>query len=372
MIKKILSLIIFLLTLFFFVNFVSSQQEDKLLELKKKIEEEKLAIENLTKTEKHITLTISQINERLKDLKKRIRDIENNKAKLGQELNRLYAENQKLNEEISIKRSEIEKRLILWHKTYLLKPTYSFITDLKTPLVFENYMKYIFRYDRTLFNNLKKSQEELIKNLDHIKKKKDEIVIIEKDLTQKRLEQESLEKLQKERLVATKKEKAAHAKSLKNAETALRKLEQVLKKIELVPEYAGKGLSKGVLPFPVVGNIVGHFGKEEGITKGSLFSRKGIEIEAKEGAAVRAVDHGKVVYTGWIKNLGNICIISHGKHYYTVYGRLSSVLKAKNEDIKQGEVIGRVGSEASFFDFPTLYFEIREGDRPLNPENWLR
>jgi len=368
-----------LLVLAIFINWMSPylisaqpQQEDKLQELKKKIEQEKKAIENLSQTEKSITLTLAQINEKILSIKKRIKEIENNKNRLQGELNRLYSDNQKLNEEIAQKRVEIQKRLILWHKTYLLKPSFSFTEEFKAALIFENYMRYIFNYDRTLFVSLKQKQEELETNLKNIKNKQAEILLVEKDLLQKKQEQEALEKLQKERLVATKKEKAVHAKNLKNAEIALRKLEQVLKKIEQVPEYTGKGLAKGVLPYPVAGSIVGHFGKEEGLTKGSLFARKGIEIEAKDGANVRAVDNGKVVYTGWIKNLGNICIISHGRHYYTVYGRLSSITKSKNEEVKQGEVIGKVGSEASFFDFPTLYFEIREGDKPLNPENWLR
>lgn len=369
---RLLILMIYAGILFFFQNNALCQQEDKLLELKKKIEQEKAAIEDLSKTEKSITLTLAQINEKIVMLKKRIKEIENNKIKLQADLNKLYAENKRLNEEIAKKRVEIEKRLILWHKTYLIKPTYSFTLELKYPLIFENYMRYIFNYDRILFATLKQNQEELTQNLQHIKNKQSEISAVEKELIQKKKEQEAFEKLQKERLTATKKEKAIHTKNLKNAEAALRRLEQVLKKVEQVPEYTGKGLAKGILPYPVAGTIVGHFGKEEAVTKGAVFARKGIEIQAREGAKVRAVDNGKVVYTGWIKNLGNICIISHGKHFYTIYGRLSSITRSKSDEVKQGEIIGTVGSEASFFDFPTLYFEIREGEKPLNPENWLR
>ncbi len=366
--KKLVCLLIILFSL----SIAFGQQDDKVIELKKKIEEEKKAIESLSKTEKRLTLTIAEINARIKSLKKRIGETEKTRQKLQSELKHLYSENEKLNIEISSKREEIEKRLLIWHKTYLLKPAYSFVADIKHPIIFDNYMRYIFRYDRALFSKLKETQEELMQNLERINKKKNEIALIEKELVQKKQEQEELERLQKERLTTTKKEKAAHARSLKEAEIALKRLEQIFKKAEQIPEYTGKGLSRGVLPYPVAGEIVGHFGKEEGMAKGSLFTRKGVEIKAAEGASVRSVDAGKVVYTGWIKNLGNLCIISHGKHYYTVYGRLSSITKSKNDEVKQGEVIGKVGSEASFFDFPTLYFEIREGDRPLNPENWLR
>lgn len=359
---------------FLFEVTATANEPNKVIELKKKIEEEKAAIETLTKTEKKITLTIVQINEKIKALKKHIWETERNMAKMQAELNNLYGEKKKIANEIDSKRSEIEKRLILWHKTYLLKPSISFISpdDIKSPILFESYMRYIFNYDRMLFDYLKETQERFVKNMEHIQKKKSEISLVEKDLLQKKKEQEELEKLYQQRLKETKKEKDIHAKNLKHAEAALRKLETVLKKVETVPEYAGKGLSKGILPYPVAGTIVGHYGKETGETKGALFVRKGVEIKANVGAAVRAVDNGKIVYTGWIKNLGNICILSHGKHYYTVYGRLSSLTKSKNEEVKQGEVIGFVGNDANFFDFPTLYFEIREGNTPLNPESWLR
>lgn len=370
--KLVFFLLSFYVVFSAFMSTSYAQQQDKILELKKKIDEEKQAIENLNKTEKNIRLTLSQINQKIKLLKEKVATAERAKKKVESELQYLFIENKKINSEIENKRSEIGKRLVLWHKTYLLKPEYPVAIDFKQPLLFENYMKSIFNYDRELFNNLKENQALLLKNLEHIKLKKNEVTAIEKELIQKKYEQEELEQLQKKRLSETKKEKEVHAKNLKNAEIALKKLERLLKQVEEIPEYSGKGLSIGILPYPVVGNIVGHFGKEEGMTKGSLLARKGVEIAAKEGDKVRAVDNGKVVYTGWIKNLGNICIISHGKRYYTVYGRLSSLIKGKNDTVKQGDVIGIVGSEANFFDFPTLYFEIREGDKPLNPEKWLR
>lgn len=370
--KLVFLLLSFYVILSTFMSTTYAQQHDKILELKKKIDEEKQAIETLSKTEKNIKLTLSQINQKIKLLKEKVATAEKAKMKLESELQYLFIENKKINSEIEKKREEIGKRLILWHKTYLLKPEYPITVDFKQPLLFENYMKSIFNYDRQLFNTLKENQALLLKNLEHIKVKKNEVIAIEKELIQKKYEQEELERLQKKKLSETKKEKEVHAKNLKNTEIALKKLEQLLKQVEKISEYSGKGLSVGVLPYPVVGNIVGHFGKEEGMAKGSLFARKGIEIAAKEGDKVRAVDNGKIVYTGWIKNLGNICIISHGKRYYTVYGRLSSLTKAKNDTVKQGDVIGVVGSEANFFEFPTLYFEIREGDKPLDPEKWLR
>jgi murein DD-endopeptidase MepM/ murein hydrolase activator NlpD len=212
----------------------------------------------------------------------------------------------------------------------------------------------------------------LLKNAEAIKKKKNEIEKTEQDMKQNKNEQEMLEARQKELLKVTKKEKDVHKKNLKSAEHALKELERLVKKAEEVPEYAGRGLAKRVLPYPVKGEIVGRFGVEEGSVKGSKFTRKGIEINANDGASVRNVDDGKIVYSGWIRGLGNICIISHGMSFYTVYGRLAGVTRKKGEELRQGEIIGTVGKDASFYEFPTLYFEIREKDKPVNPETWLR
>jgi septal ring factor EnvC (AmiA/AmiB activator) len=351
--------------------FAINDEKEKVEELKQKIQFEKKQIEELTTTEKYLNLSLSEIKAKLKTLKEKIKFIENNIAKIQKEILELTNEKEKIVATIERNKKEIEKRLILWHKTYLTKKEAVF-SELDDTILFQNYMSSIFRYDKQLIDELTQQKKLLEINLTKTDKKKQELAQIKAELENNRKEQEALEKRQKQLLSKTVKEKNIHIKNLKKAEEALRKLEALIKKAEEVPEYEGKGLAKRVLPFPVKGEIVGHFGVEEGEVKGAKFTRKGIEISASDGAPVRCVDDGKVVYDGWIRGLGNICIISHGKSFYTIYGRLSKITKQKGQEVKKGEIIGYVGKEASLYEFPTLYFEIREKNIPINPELWLR
>lgn len=361
----------FLLLLVIIPYLLNASTEDKIEELKKRIEAEKREIEVLTDKEKILSLSISEIKKRLSDIKEKIKSVENNKKIIQAELKKLQIETETLKEKLNVKLGEVENRLVIWHRTNLFAqkgPAF----DLKESLLFEGYMRHLFNYDRQLITALRENKTSLENNLAVIQKKKNELELTEESLKQKRKIEETLEKREAELLKKTKKEKDIHIKNLRKAEASLRQLEALLKKVEEIPQYEGKGLAKKVLPYPVKGEIVGHFGIEEGIVKGSKFTRKGVEIKAFDGASVRAIDNGRIVHTGWIKALGNICIISHGDGYYSVYGRLKDLTRKKGEDIKQGEVIGYVGADSMFYEFPTLYFEIRKKDVPINPELMLR
>jgi septal ring factor EnvC (AmiA/AmiB activator) len=359
--------------LFFIPNLIFAVNSDKetMEELRRKIQIEKKQIEELSTTEKFLTLSLKEIRKKLKELKDKIYSIEISKNKVEKELVQLEKEKNKIISQIEIYKREIEKRLILWHKTYLLKSEIP-IFNFEESLLFQNYMASIFKYDKSLLDGLSEQRKNLDININATEKKKKELILVQKELDNAKKEQEILEGRQRELLGKTIKEKNVHIKNLKKAEEALKRLEALIKKAEEVPEYEGKGLEKRILPYPVKGEIVGHFGVEEGDVKGAKFTRKGVEISASDGASVRAVDDGKLVYEGWIKGLGNICIISHGKSFYTVYGRLSKVTKNRGEEVKKGEIIGYVTKSASIYDFPTLYFEIREKNKPINPELWLR
>lgn len=351
--------------------FAINSEKETLEELKKKIQIEKKQIEELSTTEKFLTMSLAEIKKKLKEIKEKIRVIEFSKNRVERELSQLEEEKKRIITRIENYKKEIKKRVVLWHKTYLLKSEVPFFNFEETVL-FKNYMSSIFKYDKSLIEALKSQNISLDENIKLTEKKRNELILVQKELDNAKKEQELLEKRQKQLLGKTIKEKNIHIKNLKMAEEALKRLESLIKKAEVIPEYEGKGLEKRILPYPVKGEIVGHFGVEEGDVKGAKFTRKGIEISASDGAAVRAVDDGKLVYEGWIRGLGNICILSHGKSFYTVYGRLSKVTKNRGDEVKKGEIIGYVTKSASIYDFPTLYFEIREKNKPVNPELWLR
>jgi septal ring factor EnvC (AmiA/AmiB activator) len=121
--------------------------------------------------------------------------------------------------------------------------------------------------------------------------------------------------------------------------------------------------NKGHLPWPVSGTVSMAFGPHEYI-KGIIHNNQGVTIDVSPGAAVKAVFEGVV---SSVFNVGDVSavIIRHGK-YFTTYSNLSTVSVSKGEDVKTGQIIGRVG------DIGQLEFVLSdEKDHMFDPEKWL-
>jgi septal ring factor EnvC (AmiA/AmiB activator) len=133
----------------------------------------------------------------------------------------------------------------------------------------------------------------------------------------------------------------------------------------------GLGRERGQLPWPAEGRIVGEFGPQTHPRFGTETIRTGIDIEALEGAPIRAVAAGGVAYRGWLKGYGNLLVLDHGDGYHTLYAHASEILVDEGDQVKVGEVIGRVG-ETGAVEGPRLYFEVRYQGRAEDPGLWLR
>ncbi len=133
----------------------------------------------------------------------------------------------------------------------------------------------------------------------------------------------------------------------------------------------GLGRDRGQLPWPAEGRVVGDFGPQTHPRFGTETLRSGIDIEAPEGAPIRAVAVGSVAYRGWLKGYGNLVVLDHGEGYHTLYAHASEVLVDEGDQVKVGELLGRVGETGSV-EGPRLYFEVRYQGRAEDPQLWLR
>ncbi len=128
---------------------------------------------------------------------------------------------------------------------------------------------------------------------------------------------------------------------------------------------------RGRMMWPVEGRIVQKYGENVNPKTRTVIENIGIDIQAQEEAAVRAVCGGQILYVGWQRGMGNIVMIDHGDGYYTVYGRLEVVFVNPKEMIGEGDIIGRVGDRKSY-NGSVLHFEIWKGMDHNNPERWLK
>ncbi len=124
---------------------------------------------------------------------------------------------------------------------------------------------------------------------------------------------------------------------------------------------------KGKLPFPVLdGKVVGAFGKAFDSRSGLYVFRKGVNIATQKNEKVKAISTGKIAFSGQLPNYGQVVIIDHGDHYYSICGHLGAALKKTRDPVRAGEPIGITGDSST-----PLYFEIRSRNVAVNPLQWV-
>ena len=128
---------------------------------------------------------------------------------------------------------------------------------------------------------------------------------------------------------------------------------------------------KGLLNLPVKGKITKHFGAFKNAKFNVVNFRSGIQIRAERGEPIRAVHSGKILYANWFKGYGNMIILDHGQHYYTVYAHLEELFKNQGDPVEAGEVIATVGDTGSMHG-AGLHFEVRHHGKPLDPLRWIK
>lgn len=131
---------------------------------------------------------------------------------------------------------------------------------------------------------------------------------------------------------------------------------------------APKALQEQMASFiwPVEGRVTQRFGKKD-----SGVFNDGIDIAADEGEPIWAAQDGEVIYAGdALKGYGNMAIVRHKDDWITSYAHASRLSVKKGDKVRQGELIGYVGTSGGISQ-PQLQFAVRKGKTPVNPELYL-
>ncbi|MEX0622951.1 murein hydrolase activator EnvC [Saccharospirillum sp.] len=124
---------------------------------------------------------------------------------------------------------------------------------------------------------------------------------------------------------------------------------------------------RGGLPWPLDGALRARYDTAQ---DSSGLKWQGWWLAAATGTDVRAVHHGRVVFSDWLNGFGLLVILDHGDGLMTLYGRNQTLLRTVGEWVKAGDTLAEVGASGGF-DESGLYFEVRRNGRPENPANWL-
>jgi len=116
------------------------------------------------------------------------------------------------------------------------------------------------------------------------------------------------------------------------------------------------------LLYPLIGSAVtsSNFGWRQHPVLGTWLMHAGRDLAAPEGTPVVAALSGRVVSSGLAGGYGLAVEVEHDRpRRRTLYGHLSELYVKDGDMVRQGEVIGRVGS-TGLSTGPHLHFELRQ------------
>lgn len=361
----------------------------KINTIEKKLNQTKAKQDDVTDALKKSETAISATNKKLYEIKQAQKQ---NELKLST----LKKESQTINEQLEKQQKKLSA--LLYQQYIHGNQSYTrLILESKSPSQITRdlrYQSYIGQAHTKLIDNMQSNLDE-IKVLDTKTTEALQKVVALKEQQEK--EHEILEKEKSEKKVVLKKlskeiaEQRGQIKKLKRDEKRLsdlvKKLARITKqkqqqqatkketstsiaKNQETPDnrYAGKKFVslKGKLKLPVIGELMNRFGNKR---KDGGLTWKGLFIRADEGASVKSVASGRVVFAEWMRGFGNLIIIDHGSGYMSLYGNNQTILKNVGEDVTAGDTIAQVGNTGGNQSHG-VYYELRNKSIPFDPLKW--
>lgn len=121
---------------------------------------------------------------------------------------------------------------------------------------------------------------------------------------------------------------------------------------------------------PVEGKISSPFGMRNHPIKKVNKVHEGVDISSSNGDPILAAASGTVEYSGYNSGYGYHIIIDHKNGYRTLYAHSSKLLVKEGELVKKGQKIALVGN-TGLSTGPHLHFEIRIGNTPVDPTQYI-
>ena len=117
---------------------------------------------------------------------------------------------------------------------------------------------------------------------------------------------------------------------------------------------------------PVNGRVTSGFGSRFHPILGYRRMHAGLDLAARYGSPIVAAADGRVTSSGWAGGYGNMVRIAHAGGIQTMYGHMSRIVAAPGAMVRQGQLIGYVGS-TGLSTGPHLHYEVLKNGRPVNP-----
>lgn len=354
--------------------------------IQKKIDSEKKGLAKLKVKEGSVLQSLVKIES---ELDKRNRELGAANAKLSaisHELAAKKAEAEELERALAARQAVLRQRVVAlyrWQRSGSPLVIFNGTESLAGFMQRKHYLQAALAYDQELAAELREAsqrqallQEELAQKIEQLDSQKQALGAAKEAVRQEAEKKRMI-------LASLRREKETRARALREMEAAAQRLARMLDQMSRravtrpsetpAAPATGSGLDamRGRLDWPVKGRVSAPFGKFKHPEFAAEIVRKGIDIDAPLGDAIRAVERGRVAYASHFSGYGNMMIVDHGERYYTIYGHLAEMLKKNGDEVRRGEVLGRVGDSDSWSG-AKLYFEMRKDGHSVDPMAWLK
>jgi len=146
----------------------------------------------------------------------------------------------------------------------------------------------------------------------------------------------------------------------------LQALKQAIADIDMPAPSQPFAKQRGKMRWPIKGKLSHRFGSQ----RNAEMKWDGWLLNANEGVAVKAIHHGRVVFSDYLRGYGMLIIIDHGDSYMSLYAHNQVLLKETGDWVTADESVAKVGNSGGRIEH-ALYFEIRHNGKPTNPKHWL-
>jgi len=354
--------------------------------IKRRLESQKRGLSQLQVKEGSVLQSLRTIEDDLRNKSKDLKTAVAQQAAIVDAIRKTEIEADKLRGSISQREDLFRQRAVALYRWQRTGDPFWFFDGpghLSAIVQRQRYLEVTLAFDRGLIADLQsQSQRQQVLKL-RLDKQKDRLAAQQKVLVLARAAVAQEVGKKKTLLASLRQEKDTRLKVLREMERAAERLQKMLEDIARrstvppqrasLPPSTGRGLEAmlGRMDWPVKGQVSAPFGKFKHPEFATELVRKGIDIDAPLGEEVRAVEKGRVVFADRFTGYGRMVIVDHGERYYTVYAHLSEIISKTGDELRRGQILGRVGDSDSLSG-AKLYFEMRKDGHSIDPLPWLR
>ena len=266
----------------------------------------------------------------------------------------------------------------------------SAVNDLYELLTFNEVMQDISLKDTEIMDNMKTAKQELENDKTELESQKADLEAERADLQSKKADLDTQNSTMKSKQSELNSSISAAQLSAAEAQKAQQQAQAAIESDELNYEAVKKEIQKLIAaaaaakpqlsftgfacPLKSYTRISSEYGWRKNPVSGVNKLHAGIDMAAPAGTPIYAAASGYVQVAGWSSGgYGNYVIIYHGSMsdgnaYSTLYGHMKSVATSAGKYVKQGELIGYVGSTGNSTG-NHLHLEVWKGGSKANAVN---